>query len=245
MRRVVVTGANRGLGLEMARQLLAGGDEVVATAREPKAADDLTKLMTGSGGRGRGGGLDVVRLDVADPDSIAPAALRIGERFEAVDLLINNAGIWSAPGQSARASAGALGELRPEPVLEVLRVNAVGPLLVTQALAPLLSAAPAAVVVNLSSGLGSIAGATGRGNVAYGMSKAALNMLTRHLAAELAGQGTVVVAMSPGWVATDMGGPQAALQPAESVRGILNVVGALTPARSGAFLDHTGATLPW
>ena len=109
----------------------------------------------------------------------------------------------------------------------------------------MLSAAGSAVVVNLSSGLGSIAGANRRGNVAYGMSKAGLNMLTRHLAAELSGQGTVVVAMSPGWVATDMGGPSAELSPAESVRGIVNVVDALTPAQSGKFLDHTGATLPW
>jgi NAD(P)-dependent dehydrogenase (short-subunit alcohol dehydrogenase family) len=240
MRRVVVTGANRGLGLEMTRQFLAAGDEVVAAAREPKLADELKKIVTGSGGRA-----SAVRLDVADPDSVAAAALHVGERFEAVDLLVNNAGVWSAPGQPERASAGALADLRAEPVLEVLRVNAVGPILVTQALAPLLAAAPSSVVVNLSSGLGSIAGATGRGNVAYGMSKAALNMLTRHLAAELARQGTVVVAMSPGWVATDMGGPQATLRPDESVRGILNVLDALTPAQSGAFLDHTGATLPW
>ncbi len=240
MRRVVVTGANRGLCLELVRQLLDAGDEVVATAREPKLAEELTKLVSGSGGRG-----SVTRLDVADPDTVDVAARHVGERFEAVDLLINNAGIWSAPGQPERASGGPLTDLRAEPVLEVLRVNAVGPLLVTQALAPLLAAARSSAVVNLSSGLGSIAGATSRGNVAYGMSKAALNMLTRHLAAELAQQGVVVVAMSPGWVATDMGGPQASLQPDESVRGILNVVGALTPAQSGTFLDHTGATLPW
>jgi NAD(P)-dependent dehydrogenase (short-subunit alcohol dehydrogenase family) len=116
---------------------------------------------------------------------------------------------------------------------------------VTQALAPLLAAAQTATVVNLSSGLGSIGGTTSRGNLAYGMSKAALNMLTRQLAAELSGQGTVVVSMSPGWVATDMGGPSAALEPAESVHGMLNVVSALTPVQSGSFLDHTGATLPW
>jgi NAD(P)-dependent dehydrogenase (short-subunit alcohol dehydrogenase family) len=237
---VVVTGANRGLGLELTRQLLAAGNEVVATAREPKAADELQKLAAASDGRGT-----VVRLDVADPGGVDAAALQIGERFEAVDLLVNNAGIWSAPGQPERVSAGALAELRAEPVLEVLRVNAVAPILVTQALAPCLAAAGRGVVVNLSSGLGSIANVRGRGNVAYGMSKAALNMLTRHLAAELAGQGTIVVAMSPGWVATDMGGPSAPLTPPESVQGILNVVDALTPARSGTFLDHTGATLPW
>jgi len=240
MRRVVVTGANRGLGLEFTRQLLAAGDEVVATARHPKTADELNKLVSTSGGRGT-----VVRLDVADPDEVAAAALHVGERFEGVDLLLNNAGVWSAPGQPERLSAGALADLRPEPVLDVLRTNAVGPLLVTQALAAPLAAAGRSVVVNLTSGLGSLAGATGRGNIAYGMSKAALNMATRHLAAELARQWTVVVAMSPGWVATDMGGPGAALEPPESVRGMLNVVDGLTPAQSGSFLDHTGATVPW
>jgi len=240
MRRVVVTGANRGLGLEFTRQLLAAGDEVVAAARQPKQADELHKLVSASGGRG-----SVVGLDVGDPDSVAAAALQIGERFEAIELLVNNAGIWSAPGQPDRASAGALEDLRPEPVLEVLRVNAVGPILVTQALAPMLAAAGRATVVNLSSGLGSIERATGRGNVAYAMSKAALDMLTRHLAAELRRQGTVVVAVSPGWVSTDMGGPAAPLGPPESVQGILNVIDALTPAQSGCFLDHTGATVPW
>ena len=240
MRRVVVTGANRGLGLEFTRQLLAAGDDVVATARHPKKADELNKLVTVSGGRGT-----IVRLDVADPAEVATAALQIGERFDALDLLINNAGIWSAPGEPERVSAGALAELRPEPVLEVLRVNAVAPMLVTQALAPRLATAGRGLVVNLSSGLGSLERATSRGNVAYGMSKAALNMLTRHLAAELSRQGTVVVSMSPGWVATDMGGPSAALEPPESVHGMLNVIDALTPAQSGSFLDHTGATLPW
>jgi NAD(P)-dependent dehydrogenase (short-subunit alcohol dehydrogenase family) len=240
MRRVVITGANRGLGLELTRQLAAAGDEVVGTTRNPKTCDELNKLASTSGGR-----VTVVRLDVGETDEIGHAALQIGERFDAVDLLVNNAGIWTAPGEPDRASSGALGDLRAEPVLEVLRINSVSPLLVTQALGPRLAAAGRAVVVNLSSGLGSIEGANGRGNIAYGMSKAALNMATRHLAAELRGQGTIVISMSPGWVATDMGGPSAPLEPAESVRGMLNVIDALTPAQSGKFLDHTGAMLPW
>ena len=240
MRRVVVTGANRGLGLELSRQLLAAGDEVVATARQPKTADALNKLESTSGGR-----LTVIRLDVGEADEVGAAALQISERFDAVDLLFNNAGIWTAPGEPDRASSGALADLRPEPVLEVLRINAVAPLLVTQALAPRLVSAGRATVVNLTSGLGSIAGTGGRGNLAYAMSKAALNMLTRQLAAELRADGVVVVAMSPGWVATDMGGRSAPLEPEESVRGVLNVVDGLTPAQSGTFLDHTGATLPW
>jgi NAD(P)-dependent dehydrogenase (short-subunit alcohol dehydrogenase family) len=240
MRRVVVTGANRGLGLELTRQLAAAGDEIVAAARQPKTCDALYKLASTSGGR-----VTVVRLDGGDPGEIATAALPIGERFDAVDLLVNNAGIWTAPGEPDRASSGALADLRPEAILEVLRINSVAPILVTQALAPRLAAAHRAVVVNLSSGLGSLEGANGRGNIGYGMSKAALNMATRHLAAELRPGGTIVVSMSPGWVSTDMGGASAPLAPAESVRGMLNVVDALTPAQSGGFLDHTGATLPW
>jgi len=240
MRRVVVTGANRGLGLEFARQLAARGDDVVAAARHPKTADALNKLASKSAGR-----VTVVRLDVGDPEDIAAAALHIGERFDAVDLLINNAGVWTAPDQPDRASSGPLADLRPDAVLEVLRINAVAPIVVTQALAPCLAAAGQGVVVNISSGLGSTRGATSRGNIAYAMSKAALNMLTAHLAAELAGQGTIVVSMSPGWVATDMGGPSAPLEPPESVKGMLNVADALTPAQSGTFLDHAGAVLPW
>jgi NAD(P)-dependent dehydrogenase (short-subunit alcohol dehydrogenase family) len=243
MRRVVVTGANRGLGLEFTRQLAAAGDEIVATARQPKTADELNKLASTSGGR-----VSVVRLDVADPADAEAAALHVGERFDGVDLLINNAAIWTAPDQPDRAGSGPLADLRPDAVADVLRVNSVGPLLVTQALAPGLAAAGRAVVVNLSSWLGSIAEATrwgGRGNLAYAMSKAALNMLTRRLAVELAGQGTIVVSMSPGWVATDMGGPSAPLEPPESVKGMLNVLDALTPAQSGSFLDHAGAVLPW
>jgi NAD(P)-dependent dehydrogenase (short-subunit alcohol dehydrogenase family) len=240
MRRVVVTGANRGLGLEFAGQLAAVGDEVVATARHPKTADELNKLAATSDGR-----VTVVSLDVGDPADIEAAALHVGERFDAVDVLINNAGIWTAPDMPDRASSGQLADLRPDAVAEVLRINTVAPLAVTQALAPRLAAARRALVVNLSSGLGSIQGTTRRGNLAYGMSKAALNMLTRQLAAELAGQGTIVVSMSPGWVATDMGGASAPLEPAESVKGMLNVLDALTPAQSGSFLDHAGAVLPW
>jgi NAD(P)-dependent dehydrogenase (short-subunit alcohol dehydrogenase family) len=240
MRRVVVTGANRGLGLEFVRQLAARGDDVVAGARQPKTADALNKLAAKSAGR-----VTVVRLDVGDADDIAAAALHVGERFDSVDLLINNAGIWTAPDEPERASSGPLADLRPDAVLEVLRINAVAPILVTQALAPSLAAAGRGVVVNISSWLGSIRGATDRSNIAYAMSKAALNMLTGRLAAELAGQGTIVVSMSPGWVATDMGGSSAPLEPPESVQGMLNVVSALTPAQSGSFLDHAGAVLPW
>jgi NAD(P)-dependent dehydrogenase (short-subunit alcohol dehydrogenase family) len=116
---------------------------------------------------------------------------------------------------------------------------------VTRALVRLLGAAGRSTVVNISSGLGSIAGTRGRGNIAYAMSKAALNMASRHLAAELRGQGTVVVAMSPGWVATDMGGASAPLQPAESIKAMLATIEGLTPAASGRFVNLNGDELPY
>ena len=237
MRRVVVTGANRGLGLEFARQLLSAGEEVVGTVRDPGQAGDLRAVVDAFGGRGV-----IVRMDTADPASITAAAARVGERFAALDLLVNNAGVLSHQG---RASSGPLAELDPEAVLEVLRVNAVGPLAVTRALAPLLNAAGHSTVVNLSSGLGSIAGTAGRGNIGYAMSKAALNMCTRQLGAELRSQGTTVVSISPGWVSTDMGGPAAPLDPPQSVKLMLSTIEGLTSESSGRFLDHTGGELPW
>lgn len=240
MRRVVVTGANRGLGLEFVRQLAAGGDEVVATARDPKRATELNTVARESSGR-----IGVVALDVTDAASVGAAAQAVGKRFDRLDLLVNNAGIMASPARPKNATAGPLGELDPEAVLEVLRVNSVGPVVVTQALAPLLAAAGRAIVVNLSSGLGSIGGTESPVSYGYAMSKAALNMLSRYLALELRGQETVVVAMSPGWVTTDMGGPAAPLEPAQSVKKMLTVIGGLTPEYSGRFLDYTGKELAW
>lgn len=240
MRRTVVTGANRGLGLEFVRQLAARGDEVVATARDPQRATDLQDVAGGSGGR-----VTVVALDAADPASVAEAAGHITSRWGAVDLLVNNAGVMRAAGRPDGASAGPLTQLEAEAILDVLRVNAVGPALVTQAVRPLLAAAGRSVVVNLSSRLGSIAEVRSAGDYAYSMSKAALNMLTRHLAVELRSQGATVIAVSPGWVHTDMGGSAAPLEPPESIKGILSVVDGLGAADSGRFFDHTGAELPW
>lgn len=238
MRRAVVTGTNRGLGLEFTRQLLAGGDDVIATVRDPRRSEHLCALLDESGGRGR-----LIELDVADGNSAASAAAEVASRFEAVDLLINNAGVMTDPGRPVPASAGSLPELVPDAILEVLRINSVGPVMVTQAMAPLLGAG--SLVVNMSSGMGSIAGAAGHSYVAYSMSKAALNMATRKLAAGLRSRGVTVIALSPGWVSTDMGGPNAPLQAPESVKGMLDVIAGLTPADSGSFLDHSGRHLEW
>ncbi|HRN59868.1 MAG TPA: SDR family oxidoreductase [Chiayiivirga sp.] len=242
----LVTGANRGLGLEFVRQLLAAGDHVVATCRHPGKATALNLLAGEYPGR-----LHVLPLDVAEPKSHAelarelPLVLDEGDDGAPgrIDLLVNNAGVLH--------SGERFGSLTRANLDDSFHINAAGPLLLTQALAPLLADGdsaqdrPGARVVNLSSPLGSIASTTRFGTPSYNISKAALNMATALLAQALAGRGIVVVALSPGWVRTDMGGEGAELEPADSVADLLRVAQALTPADSGRFLDRGGAPLPW
>ncbi len=233
MRRCLVTGANRGLGLEFVRQLLARGDAVIATARAPDNADDLQALL-----RAHRGQLQVFPLDVAQPASQSalvhalPEALAESGR---IDLLINNAGVL--------ASGERFGDIHMDALEASFRTNAAGPLLLTQALAPLL--AKNAVVANISSQLGSIENTTRFGTPSYGIGKAAQNMATRLLAVALAERGIVVVALHPGWVQTDMGGAGASITPAQSVASLLRVLDGIGPGQTGQFLDWQGATLPW
>ncbi|MGY0613008.1 MULTISPECIES: SDR family oxidoreductase [unclassified Luteimonas] len=232
-RTTLVTGANRGLGLEFARQLLARGDHVVAACREPGRATALNSLAGEHPGR-----LHVLPLDVADARSRAafaaelPLVLGDGGR---IDLLLNNAGVLHSGERF-----GTLGEAHLE---HSFRVNAMGPLLLTQALAPLL--AEGARVVNVSSRLGSI-GLTERfGTPSYNISKAALNMATVLSAQALAQRGIVVIALSPGWVRTEMGGSDADVAPEDAVAGMLRQVDALGEGDSGRFLGTDGKTIAW
>lgn len=223
-RTVLVTGANRGLGLEFARQLHAAGAKVIGTARKPDSAKDLKAL-----------GVRVEQLDVADPASVAALAERLDG--EALDILLNNAGIF--------INRGSFDTEDPADFLKVLDVNTVGPLRVTQALLPNLRLGERRLVMNMSSGLGSIAG-NGRGSMAaYRTSKAGLNMLTRTMAGDLSDEKFICVAMSPGWVRTDMGGEDANLSPEESVAGMLSVLAPLTPEDSGKYLAFDGKELEW
>lgn len=233
IRQCLVTGANRGIGLEFVRQLLVRGDTVIATARAPDTADDLQALV-----RAHRGHLQIFPLDVAQPASQSalvralPQAIAESGR---IDLLINNAGVL--------ASGERFGELRMDALEASFRTNAAGPLLLTQALAPLL--AKNAVVANISSQLGSIGNTTRFGTPSYAIGKAALNMATRLLAAALAERGIAVVALHPGWVQTDMGGSGASITPQQSVQGLLKVIDSTSLASSGHFLDWRGTALPW
>lgn len=220
----VVTGANRGIGLAFARELARRGNRVIATARQPAQARELISLD-----------VRVEVLDVGDARSVRDFGRRLSG--EPIDLLINNAGI-------GRAGPGI--EKGPIEEMEVsFRVNAVGPFAVTQTLLPNLRARRRRTVVNLSSGLASISANTDGGWYAYRASKAALNQLTRTMAAELASESFVCIAISPGWVQTDMGGPGATLSPEQSVAAMLKIIDRLEPRDTGRFLDHRGKDVPW
>jgi len=234
-RRSLVTGANRGLGLEFVRQLLARGDRVVAACRHPGKATALNHLVGEHPGR-----LHVLPLDVADEKSrtafVHELPLVIGaDASDRIGLLINNAGVLHSGERFGGVSAAILEDS--------LRTNASGPFLLTQALAPHL--ADGARVANLSSVMGSIAGRTEFRSPSYCISKAAQNMATVMLAKALASRGIVVVALHPGWVQTDMGGTEAQITAAQSVAGLLKVIQGVAAPQSGAFLDWQGQNVPW
>ena len=231
-RHSLVTGGNRGLGLEFVRQLLARGERVVAGCRQPGRAAALNALAGEHPGR-----LHVLPLDVADPRSIAELARELpllGDDAP-LDLLVNCAGVLH--------SGERFGSLQAATLDDSLRTNAIGPLLLTQTLAPRL--ADGARVANLSSILGSIASVSRFGTPSYAISKAAQNMATVQLAQALAPRGIVVLALHPGWARTDMGGDQATVPVADSVAGLLRVIDAARAADSGTFRDWRGRTLPW
>ena len=237
IRHTLVTGANRGLGLEFVRQLLARGEHVVATCRHPGKATALNTLAGEHPGR-----LHVLPLDVASGKSRVELArelpLVLGDdsgQPGRLDLLVNNAGVLHSGERWGHVEAATLEDS--------VRTNAFGPLLLAQALAPQL--AGGATVANLSSMMASLSTRTEFRSPSYCISKAAQNMATVMLAKALAPRDIKVVALSPGWVQTDMGGDGAEITAAQSAAGLLQVIDGLSLAQSGAFLDWQGRTLSW
>lgn len=233
----LVTGANRGIGLEWVRHLAEPVEQLFVTCRRPDEAEALARLAEAHPAT-----IEVFGLDVSDPEAIERAAARVRDRAGRLDLLINNAGI-NGGGKNDRFA-----EVDPETMMEVFRVNAAGPHLLAQAFAELLRAGAAqmpAVIVNVTSQLGSIANTQRDAWNTYKASKAALNMCTRLQAAALRDDGVIAVAMHPGWVRTDMGGANARLSTEESVEGMIEVVVNLSLDDTGQFLTHDGRELPW
>lgn len=221
---ILITGANRGLGLALAKQYQADAWRVLATCREPQAAAELKAL-----------GLDPLELEVTSSASIAALKARLGD--EPIDILFNNAGIYGPRGLE-------LAELSKEVWLEVLAVNTIAPTLLTQAFAANVASSQDKLLVFMSSDMGSIQGSDGREYI-YRSSKAALNMVVATLAKALEPQGIRALAISPGWVRTDMGGEAAALAPEESASSMKKVLDSLPHGQSGAFLKYDGSTVAW
>lgn len=236
MQRILITGANRGIGFELARQYVAAGDALVfAGCRKPTGAADLRELAQGAADR-----LVIVQLDVNDAQSIAAATEQIAARAGALDILINNAGINPRGAhQSSR-----MGSLSADDVSEVITTNAVAALIVTQACRALLGAGDNPRVVMISSGMGSMQRASGD-SYAYRMSKAAMNMAARVLAFDAAMADITTVTVNPGWVRTDMGGANGALAPEESGSALRALISGLTNDHKGKFYQYDGSELPW
>jgi NAD(P)-dependent dehydrogenase (short-subunit alcohol dehydrogenase family) len=227
--RIVITGANRGIGLELVRQYLARGDSVHAGVRVLERAGELAALVEPSGGR-----LRIHACDVALEPSVRAFAASV---TEPVELLINNAGVRSRP--------DALAGLDLEDAARTFQVNALGMLRVTSALLPMLRRSGGAKIANISSGLSSIHDNTSGGAYGYRMSKAALNMASRSLAHDLREDGIVTVVISPGWVQTDMGGADAPTPVAESAAGLIGVIDRLRLQDSGGFFSFRGEPIAW
>jgi NAD(P)-dependent dehydrogenase (short-subunit alcohol dehydrogenase family) len=231
---VAITGANRGLGLEFARQYAAEGWRVHAACRDPAAARDLCGIA---------GDVRVHALDVADFGAIDAFAAGLGR--EPLDVLLLNAG------QTHRPSG--LGQVDYQRWADVLKVNTMAPVRMVEALVENVAAGAQKKIVAITSRLGSIqytnAGEESfrnrGGYFPYRTSKAALNMAIRIVAAELEPRGIVAVAVCPGWVRTDMGGPQAVLTPPQSITMVRGFIARLAPDDSGGFFSHEGQRYPW
>ncbi|KAI0628099.1 NAD-P-binding protein [Trametes polyzona] len=230
----LVTGASRGIGFEIVRQLLQSPNNlVIAACRSPEKASALNALKDSAKGT-----LHLIQFDVTDWDSIraAPKAIApiLGDR--GLDYLINNAGI---------AVEDTAFKFDPEEMLRVLRTNAVGPALVSQTLLPFLDKSSTKKILNISSTLGSVASADtfGPRGASYSMSKSALNMLTYKQKQER--PDITAITLCPGWVKTDMGGQEAQLEPQESISGILKVITSAKPEDSGKYFRYNGEHIPW
>jgi len=227
MPTVLITGANRGLGLEFARQYAADGWSVIATCRNPIGVGALAEIK---------GDIAVYGLDVLSPPSLARFAEDLKGR--PVDVLINNAGVYGPkPVQAADATL--------ENWTPVLQANAMAPLFVARALLGNVEAGDRKLIVNISSIMASIEQGSGPGEYIYRSSKAALNMVMACYAQEIAETGVGVVMFHPGWVQTDMGGPNATLTPTESITHLRASIEKLGFKDTGKFFNYDGTPLPW
>ncbi len=229
MTTVLITGANRGIGLEFVRQYAIAGASILACCRNPSAAKDLNALAE------EFDTIQIHALDVASDASVH--ALRENLGATPIDILINNAGVMGGKHQG-------LHDISFDAWSDCFNTNTFGPFRMIAAFANNVAASEEKKVATISSYMGSI-GRKGKGAYIYRSAKAAANMITTLAATELADKGVIAVPMHPGWVQTDMGGSGADITPQESTSGLRKVIAGLTPESSGRFWNYDGAELEW
>ncbi|PCI75810.1 MAG: short-chain dehydrogenase [SAR86 cluster bacterium] len=230
MATILITGTNRGIGLEFTKQCLARGDRVIATCRNIEAADGLKQLQ------GSHDELEVRQLDVASPESMQELVQQLADT--PIDIFINNAGVYGPPNVK-------FGEVDAQVWASVLQVNSIAPLMLSQLLMPNLRQGKDKKMLYLTSKMGSIDDNSGGGSYIYRSSKTALNSVVKSLAIDLAAEGFSAAVLHPGWVLTDMGGPNALIDTETSVTGMLKVVDDLDPQSSGSFFNYDGSIIAW
>ena len=240
MSSVLITGANRGLGLEFTRQYLKDGWEVHAFCRQPDKAAELRAMVADSRGN-----IHLREMDIGNKEQIEAAAKEL--KNLPIDLLINNAGIADGYGRGVY-------EMKEDPDIqnydfvfweEMMRINTLAPAKIIGAFLENIRAGGQKKIASLSSGLGSITNLAWAGKYGYCASKAGLNMVSKGLAEWLKPENIMVISLSPGWTRTAMGGPHATNSAEESVSGMRHVISGLTLAETGRFWNFDGEELPW
>lgn len=231
MQTILVTGANRGLGLEFCRQYAEAGDRVIAACRNPGSADQLQALAENYST------IQIEALDVADFAQIDALSVRLAD--EAIDVLINNAGVYGDK------SGGGFGNLDYQAWSHTLLVNSQAPVKMSEAFLPQLQRSDKKLIVALSSQMGSIADNSSGGSILYRSSKAALNAAMKSVSIDLMDRGVGVLIFHPGWVRTDMGGPNGLIDADESVTGMRKMIDAFLLRQSGSFIKYEGSAMPW
>mgnify|MGYP000306616733 CR=1 FL=1 len=227
---ILITGTNRGIGLELARRFAAANWRVLACCRQPEHASDLQALA------GQHSNIEIFQLNVTDYTQVAALSEQLKDT--PIDILLSNAGLYGP-------KAYGFGDVDPQAWREVLEVNTVAPLMLAQAFVQQVAASQRKLIAVISSKVGSIADNQGGGGYIYRSSKTAVNQVVKSLSIDLAPLDISVVSLHPGWVQTEMGGPDALISTAESVAGLQQVLLQAGPEQSGQFLEYNGKIIPW
>ena len=230
MSTMLVTGANRGIGFEFVQQYLAMGEEVVATYRNEEDSDQLISLCAEKSN------LEIFKLDVTSDSSMEEFSQRLGD--QPIDVFINTAGVYG-PRDSV------FGKVDEADWLSVLRINALAPLFLTQLLIENFRRGELKKLLYITSKMGSIEDNRGGGSYVYRSSKAALNAVVKSISVDLEPEKMAVAVLHPGWVRTDMGGPNGLIDTKTSVAGMIQVIRNLNLESSGVFFNYDGNVIPW